>query len=183
MAGMDLGRGTGARRDLNAEIQPIAMIDLMLVTISFLLITAAWSHMERVNASANTPSREEPTTTPSVAHKALHVEVQDNAFVLSWREGSNVVLHTEVPRRAEEHQEGAVRVIRYPELAAELKRAWESGGVHRGASERVLDRAVLHTPNALAYADVIAVIDAIHDVKRPMPNGSMSAFEVAFALD
>jgi hypothetical protein len=29
----------------------VPMIDLLMVTISFLLITAVWSHMARVNAS------------------------------------------------------------------------------------------------------------------------------------
>jgi len=43
--------GKGGRRSLDSEINMIPMIDLLMVTISFLLITAVWTHMSRINAS------------------------------------------------------------------------------------------------------------------------------------
>ena len=38
----------------------IPFIDLLMVTISFLLITAVWSHMSRINADAQVPGPPRP---------------------------------------------------------------------------------------------------------------------------
>lgn len=47
MAGVSVesGGGGGGRRAVDSEVNMIPMIDLLMVTISFLLITAVWSHM------------------------------------------------------------------------------------------------------------------------------------------
>jgi len=182
MAVLDVGQRRGARRNVIVDLEPIPMIDLMMVLISFLLITAVWSHMARTDASANAPASGDPTTT-AVSQKVLHVEVRDDFFVLTWRQEKNALAHIEIARHAEEHLEGAVRIVRYPELAAGLKTAWETGGAHRDGSDPALDRAVLHTPDTLPYADLIAVLDAVHGVKRPMFNVSRGAFDVTFAVD
>ena len=56
MAGLDIDVGTRARRrSLDSDVNMIPMIDLMMVTISFLLITAEWSHMARLDADAQVP--------------------------------------------------------------------------------------------------------------------------------
>ena len=56
MAGVDVGGGSsGKRRTLDSEINMIPFIDLLMVTISFLLITAVWSHMACLNADAQVP--------------------------------------------------------------------------------------------------------------------------------
>jgi len=52
--------GHGGRRSLDSEINMIPMIDLLMVTISFLLITAVWSHMARLNADAQVPGHPVP---------------------------------------------------------------------------------------------------------------------------
>jgi len=195
MAGIDVGQTGGARRSVIADIQPIPMIDLMMVLISFLLITAVWSHMARTEVSANVPREASEPTPPPAPSKTLHIEVQDEQFVLSWRTGATTIDRFTVPRRSVEHVEGSARVVRYPDLVNQLRATWESGGTHRDPSDRTLDRAVLHTSDALAYSDVIAVLDAIHDVKRPfavadapLPHHgdraeATSAFEVTFAVN
>jgi len=55
MGGVDVGGGKGPRRSLDSDINMIPMIDLLMVTISFLLITAVWTHMARINADAQVP--------------------------------------------------------------------------------------------------------------------------------
>ena len=53
MGGVDVGGGGGGKRKaLDSEINMIPMIDLLMVTISFLLITAVWTNMARINADA-----------------------------------------------------------------------------------------------------------------------------------
>ena len=60
MAGVSVGGGGGGRRSLDSEINMIPFIDLLMVTIAFLLITAVWSHMARVNADAQVPGPPRP---------------------------------------------------------------------------------------------------------------------------
>ena len=48
MGGVDVGGGGGKRKNLDSEINMIPMIDLLMVTISFLLITAVWTQMARL---------------------------------------------------------------------------------------------------------------------------------------
>src|SRR5450432_1155804 len=102
MAGVDVGGQTGgARRSLSMEINMIPMIDLLMVTISFLLITAVWAHMSRLDANANVPH---PCTgadckDPPPDQKTLHIDMKDPAhFVVSWRRGKETLDRFEVPK-------------------------------------------------------------------------------------
>ena len=88
MAGIEVGLGGRARRkSLDSEINMIPMIDLLMVTISFLLITAVWSHMSRLDADAQVPGHDgEPKKVEP--EKRLHVEMRaPDRFVLAWKQG------------------------------------------------------------------------------------------------
>ena len=50
MAGIDVGGRKGGRKRLDSEINMIPMIDLLMVTISFLLLTAVWVQNSRLTA-------------------------------------------------------------------------------------------------------------------------------------
>ena len=69
MGGVNVGGGKGGRRSLDSEINMIPMIDLLMVTIAFLLITAVWTHMARINADAQVPGppREHGLRAPSTS--------------------------------------------------------------------------------------------------------------------
>ena len=47
MAGVDVGGGRGKRR-VNADLNMIPFIDLLMVTVAFLLITAVWTTNSRI---------------------------------------------------------------------------------------------------------------------------------------
>ena len=179
MAGVDVGSDSGgARRSLSMEINMIPMIDLLMVTISFLLITAVWTHMSRMDANANVPhacSGDDCKDVPPADQKTLHVDMKDPAhFVVSWRRGKETLDRFEVPK---------TRVaMRYPELSARIGETWKTSGDHRAPSDAVRDRAVLHTDDAASYADLVAVMDAIRSVDRPVVNGSRTSNEPAFDL-
>src|SRR5580658_5446918 len=115
MGGVDVGGGGGGgkRKSLDSEINMIPMIDLLMVTISFLLITAVWTHMSRVNANAMVPGppSEVPPTRPE---KQLHVMMRsEDKFILVWKEGSVVVDSIDVPRTATVLHAGSTDVVRY----------------------------------------------------------------------
>jgi len=62
MAGIDVGGGHGGKRATNHEIPLIPFIDFLLCLVAFLLVTAVWSQMARINADARVPGppKDEP---------------------------------------------------------------------------------------------------------------------------
>ena len=60
--GMDLGTGgKGKKKPLDTAINLVPFIDLMAVTISFLIMTAVWTQISRLQVSqAGGPSQDTP---------------------------------------------------------------------------------------------------------------------------
>jgi hypothetical protein len=166
----------------------IRMIDLLMVTISFLLITAVWSHMARLNADAQVPG---PPTGPIVLpepEKQLHIEMRSaDKFVLVWKQGGTVLSTVDVPRKDVVSREGETRVVCFPDLAAKVTAEWSNVATHRSESDPKLDQAILHTDNETPYAAIIGVIDAVYQVHRPRRQGatiqSVPAFNMTFAVN
>ena len=186
MAGVDVGGGgAGARRSLTQEINMVPMIDLLMVTISFLLLTAVWAHMGRMDANASVPRACDgrDCDKPPELQKTLHVDMKDQTrFVLTWRRGSETLDRLEVPRS----QTGT----RYPELASKIAETWKTSGDHRAPEDRVRDRAVLHTDDTASYSDLVAVMDAIRSVERSPASSSRiggglpePAFDLVFSMN
>jgi hypothetical protein len=159
------------------------MIDLLMVTISFLLITAVWVHSQRLEADAQVPG---PSTAPPCGADCkdevrLHVETADpSKFVLAWRQGSTVVRSLDVPRETRTSKA-------LPNLAAKINDEWQAAGVHRDASDKRFDRAVVHAANDMPYSELIAIMDAVARPKRLYTNGGKlveaTAFDVTFAMN
>ena len=170
----------------------IPMIDLLMVTISFLLITAVWSQMARLNADAQVPGppRPDEEITKVEPEKQLHIEMREqdkSKFTLVWKQGQTVVNTIDVPRKDTVSTEQNTKVVRYPELAQKITEEWKNAGSHRDATDKKLDQAVLHTDNEVPYANIIGVIDAIYQTHRPMNLGNrtepVSAFNVTFSVN
>jgi hypothetical protein len=162
----------------------IPMIDLLMVTISFLLLTAVWVHMQRLNANAQVPGNDPPCTGDECKPKrTLHVEMRDpSKFVMWWTEGATEIRRTEIPRKDVVQQIKDKKVVRYPGLEDALKKEWDAMGTHRVSSDLELDRAVLHTDDASSYAHVVAAMDAIHGVSRVVDTDRKPSSTPAFAL-
>jgi biopolymer transport protein ExbD len=182
MAGVSVGGGNGKRRSLDSEINMIPMIDLLMVTISFLLITAVWVHSQRLVADAQVPGiSSEPPCADCKEEARLHVETSDPAkFVLAWKQGRTVVRTVDVPRDTK-------RSASLPNLASKVSEEWKATGVHRDAGDRHFDRAVVHAANDMPYGELIAVMDAVAQPKRVYTAGGKqvqtNAFDVTFATD
>ena len=191
MAGVDVGGGGGGgRKKLDSEINMVPFIDLLMVTISFLLLTAVWSHMARLNADAQVPGppRPDEQVEKTEPEKQLHVEMRSaDKFTLIWKQGATVVSSVDVPRKDDVASEGSTKVVRYNDLAEKIEQEWKTVGQHRDAADRKFDTAVLHTDNETPYFQLVAVIDAIYRVKRPVNTGvktePMNAFNVTFSVN
>jgi biopolymer transport protein ExbD len=167
----------------------IPMIDLLMVTISFLLITAVWTHMARINADAQVPGPPREVEPDKVEpEKTLHVEMrQPEKFVLVWKQAGTVISTVDVPRKDNLQVKEGKKSIRFPELAAKIESEWKTVGTHREGSDKKFDQAVLHTDNETAYVYLIGVIDAIYQAHRPYNVGGKTeqvpAFNVTFAVN
>jgi biopolymer transport protein ExbD len=191
MGGVDVGGGGGGKRkSLDSEINMIPMIDLLMVTISFLLITAVWTQMARINADAQVPGPPRPDVEQEKVEpeKQLHVMMQtEDKFTLVWKQGSTTVDSIDVPRKDVVLQEGSIQVIRFPDLAAKIETEWKAKGQHSNPTDRKLDQAILHTDNKTEFKYIIGVIDAIYQTHRDMNLGTktekMPAFNITFAVN
>jgi biopolymer transport protein ExbD len=162
------GGGGRGRKALDAELNMVPMIDLLMVTIAFLLVTAVWSHMSRLEGSAMVggPERIDP---PPPRTNTLHVDMRPtDRYVLSWRDGQYVVRSRDVPR------DGA-------SLARAMGEEWRSSGVHTAPTDVDRDQAVLHTADDTPFSEMVAVMDAIEAPHRPLLHGQTPAFALTLA--
>ncbi len=79
--GMDLGGGgKGGKKPLDTAINLVPFIDLMAVTISFLIMTAVWSQISRLQVSqSGGPSDSPPTETKTLP---ITLTVTERGFTL-----------------------------------------------------------------------------------------------------
>jgi biopolymer transport protein ExbD len=185
MAGIDVG-GHG-KRSLNHEIPLIPFIDFLLCLVAFLLVTAVWSQMARINADARVPGPPKPEEPQDIKkEKQLHVEMRgEQKFQLVWKEGNTVINTIDVERKKVPVGDGGD--ITYPDLAKKINEEWSANGSHRAATDNKFDQAVLHTDNSTQFLEVIAVIDSIYHPKRDWSFGGKTekvpAFNVTFAVN
>ena len=187
MAGIDVG-GHGGKRNTNHEIPLIPFIDFLLCLVAFLLVTAVWSQMARINADARVPGPPKETPPDDIKkEKQLHVEMKgERKFQLVWKEGTTVVNTIDVPRKKVPF--GEAGDFKYPDLASKIASEWKANGSHRAPSDKKFDQAVLHTDNSTPFQDVVAVIDAIYTPQRdfqfgPGQSDKVPSFNVTFAVN
>jgi biopolymer transport protein ExbD len=187
MAGIDVGGGGHGRRSVNQELPLVPFIDFLLCLVMFLLVTAVWSQMARLNADAQVPGPPNPEKDieEQKKEKTLHVEMKgDKQFNLVWKEGTTVVNTIEVPRKQVPFGEGEYT---YPDLGKKVEDEWKQNGSHRAATDKKFDQAILHTDNTTPFVDIVAVIDAIYTPKREFKFGNQQedvpAFNVTFSVN
>jgi biopolymer transport protein ExbD len=178
MGGVDVGEG-GKKRATNSDINMIPFIDLLMVTIAFLLITAVWVTNSRINADAQVPGPPDPNKelTPQTPEKVLNLHILESEFNLVWKQGATVISEVKVPKPPTESD---AKSIRYTELAKKIEAEWTQHGGHRDPSDKKVDQAIMHTDNRLPFKEIIAVLDALYMPKRDMkfPDGSVKKIPV-----
>jgi biopolymer transport protein ExbD len=188
MAGVSVGGGSSSgRRELNMEVNMVPMIDLLMVTIAFLLVTAVWSQLARLNASADVKG--DPTPTPCAEgechERALHLSMDDpSQFKLEWRVDGKAVSSRQVPREETVHADkgGNLVTVRFQGLEEAIREEWQTSGEHRAPTDTKLDHLVLHAGDATVYRQIVAAMDAAHGVVRPLTVGGKTAEVPALAL-
>ena len=167
MGGVDVEGGGGRRRAINGDVNMVPFIDLLLVTVAFLLITAVWATNSRIPVDAQIPGPPGcGSDCASKVERMLHVSVGPEAVSLQWKQGSTVISASRVPRAAVEVGGGAGSATKYPDLAKRVEGEWAAQGAHRDPSDRAVDQAVLHTDDRTVFREIVAVLDAISATTR-----------------
>lgn len=184
MGGVDVGGGGGGKRAVNQEINMIPFIDLLMVTIAFLLITAVWVTFSRLNANAQIPGPPNPQqeVTPATPEKILHLYVSDTNFTLVWKQGATVVSENKVPKPEQKGE-----IVKYADLAAKVTEECKTHCGHQDPSDKKVDQAVLHADNRLPFKEVVAVMDAIYETQRDFKLGNevkkLPTFNMTFSAN
>jgi biopolymer transport protein ExbD len=181
MAGVDIEGGRSGKRAINADINMIPFIDLLMVTVAFLLITAVWVTNSRLNANAIVPGDTTGPVDPQPVEKVLHVHVGAEDVKFSWHHGSTVVSEATVPKPAQADETGSYRA-----LTDRFADEWKQHGGHKDPSDKKLDQVVLHTDNNAPMKEIIGVMDAVYGPKRELTiaNGrtaQIPVFNMTFA--
>lgn len=188
MGGVDVGAQGGPKRSTNSDINMIPFIDLLMVTIAFLLITAVWVTNSRINADAQVPGKEgcgadcHPAT-----EKVLHVNIGENDFGLTWKQEGTVLSEIRVPKAPIELGAEQGNMVRYPDLAKAISKEWGERGSHTDPLDRKPDQVVLHSDNRTPFKELVAVLDAINATKRDLrtsdgATAKVPAFNSTFAV-
>lgn len=188
MAGVDVGPQGGHKRATNSDINMVPFIDLLFVTVAFLLITAVWVTNSRITADAQVPGKEGCGEDCARApEKVLHVSIGENDFSLAWKQAGTVLSELRVPKGPAAGGEDDRQSVRYPELAKAIEKEWGVRGAHVDPSDRKPDQVILHTDNKTPFKELVAVLDAVNSTKRDlrMSDGKtvkMPAFNSTFAV-
>lgn len=185
MGGVDVGEGGGkGKRSINADINLVPFIDLLFVTLAFLLITAVWVTNSRINADAQVPGPPNPDEplTPQTPEKVLNVQIGVDEFELVWKQGATVISEVKVPKP----DVSKADIPRYVDLAKKFEEEWKQNGQHKDPADMKLDQAILHTDNRLPFKEIVAVLDALYTPKREMKLGNKTetvpAFNMTFSV-
>jgi biopolymer transport protein TolR len=152
--GMDLGQGgKGGKKPLDTAINLVPFIDLMAVTISFLIMTAVWTQIGRLQVSSGggmgDPTEEKPTV-PVV------LLISDKEMKLSA--GGSVFDPIPLVRDAAGKMDTVKLNARLKEVKAQLPDQ---------------SNITLNTEDAVRYEDLVRIIDEC--IGSGLPNVSVQA--------
>ena len=99
MAGVSVGDGGhGGKKSLDSEIPLIPFIDLLLCCVMFLLVTAVWNQLARLNANQQQPGeRSQQDQPPPQETVKLILQVQASGYILASTAGER----TPIPKNGD----------------------------------------------------------------------------------
>jgi biopolymer transport protein ExbD len=93
MASISAGGGHGGKKSLDHSIPLVPFIDLLLCCVMFLLVTAVWNQLARINANQNQPGQPQMDTPPPEEPQIkLILQVQATGFVLATTAGERTAI-------------------------------------------------------------------------------------------
>ncbi len=153
MGGINVGGGHGGKKSVDSEIPLVPFIDLLLCCVMFLLVTAVWNQLARINANQQQPGQPQQQTQPPTPKVKLILEVQATGYTLASTAGD----HEVVPKNGDVYDtEG---------LTNKLKER------HRLEPNR--RDIVIQPEDGVAYKDVVQAMDIV--VGQGFPDMSLNS--------
>jgi biopolymer transport protein ExbD len=155
MGGISVG-GHGGKKALDAEIPLVPFIDLLLCCIMFLLVTAVWNQLARLNANQQSPGQPNvDTPPPQTPQIKLILQLTSTGYVLASTAGER----TPIPKNGD--------TFYFEELKNKLQER------HRMEPNR---RDITVAPeDGVQYKDVVATMDIVVGEGYPEMNLSDGA--------
>ena len=142
MGGVNVdGGGHGGKKSVDAEIPLIPFIDLLLCCVMFLLVTAVWNKLARIDANQQQPGRDAQIDPPDEEHIRLFLQVKSTGYVISATDGTNI----DIPKNGDQY---------------DLEQLREK--LHDRREQEPNRRDLVVAPeDGVIYADVIAAMDLV----------------------
>lgn len=153
--GMDLGQGhKGGKKPLDTSINLVPFIDLMACTISFLIITAVWTQIGRLQVSSSGAD----TTTPQDTKKTPPINLTLTPTNLALEVGPVQTLTEPIQRDSK----GALKLEKLVDAIKTVR-----------AKIPDEEAVTIQTNAEVHYADLVRVIDKC--IGAGLPNVSITA--------
>ena len=152
MGGINVGGGHGGKKSVDSEIPLVPFIDLLLCCVMFLLVTAVWNQLARLDANQQQPGQAAPDTPPPEEKIKVVLQVQANGYVLASSAGDRI----EIPKQGDSYDQEQLR-----EKLQERKRL-----------EPNRKDLVVAPEDGVQYKDVVASMDMV--VGEGFPDMSLS---------
>ena len=152
MGGIDVGGGGHGKKPVDSNIPLIPFIDLLLCCVMFLLVTAVWNQLARLDANQRQPGQQAPDEPPPEEKIRVVLQVQATGYVIASTAGDRI----EIPKVGDAYDLEALR-----EKLQERKRL--------EPNRRDL---VVAPEDGVIYADVVGAMDMV--VGEGFPDMSLS---------
>ena len=93
------GGGHGGKKNVDQEIPLIPFIDLLFCCVMFLLATAVWNKMARIDANQRTPGRANPDEImePQEEIVKLYLKIRPEGYEIATTAGDSTTIETTGP--------------------------------------------------------------------------------------
>ena len=140
--GVSVQAGKGNKKSLNVDLNLVPYIDLLTCMVAFLLITAVWTQLARLQAQQKGQGQAGEDTPPVV---------QDKIVVIVSQEQFNLVVgqdQTPIPKKGSDYD--------FEKLAAELKKAKDThpdkNDVQVASEDGIVFDTLIHTMDTVLTA-------------------------------
>ena len=153
MGGISVGGGGhGGKKAVDSDIPLIPFIDLLLCCVMFLLVTAVWNQLAKLNANQQQPGQQAPNEPPPEEKIKVILQVQASGFVIASTAGDRI----DIPKVGDNYDIETLR-----DKLQERKRL--------EPNRRDL---VVAPEDGVQYADVVTAMDTV--VGEGFPEMSLS---------
>lgn len=139
MGGISVGGGHGGKKNLDSEIPLVPFIDLLLCCVMFLLVTAVWNKLARLNANQQVPGQASQMDQPPPEEVIrLYLQITQSGYTIASQ-----LERIEIPKAGDQYDEEGLRTRLQERRVAEPNR----------------DDLIVAPEDGVLYENVIAAMD------------------------